>query len=83
LPRPWDPNGGVRYPGATMASQDWFNWAALLPSIESFDGEFGMLALIDIIAAVWITPVAAGIGAALPCIVSTRYRAMMRRALIG
>jgi len=55
----------------------------LLPSIESFDGEFGMLALIDIIAVVWITPVAAGIGAALPCIVSTRYRAMMRRALVG
>lgn len=42
-----------------------------------------MLAVIDIIALVWIAPLAAGIGAALPCIVSTRYRAMMRRALVG
>lgn len=42
-----------------------------------------MLAFVDIIAAVWIAPIAASVGAALPCIVSTRYRAMMRRVLVG
>lgn len=42
-----------------------------------------MLAFVDIIAVVWLAPIAAGVGAALPCMVSTRYRTMMRRALIG
>lgn len=42
-----------------------------------------MLAFIEIIAVLWLTPVAAGVAAALPCMVSTRYRIMMRRALIG
>ncbi|WP_454884422.1 hypothetical protein [Sphingomonas oryzagri] len=42
-----------------------------------------MLAFFGIIAVVWIAPIVAGVSAALPCIVSTRYRSMMRRALIG